>query len=143
MLLFAALPVSQQVEYTYPEFRSVNLRHGQMIERPPQARHEGAQIVTKNNRGDPSWSKPIESQAPQSVRVGAMRVVVPPSESDSTTALPPVRTDDEVARSRRRLYANVKISGAVIDGATMRDLRSRFTLPPVAPQLQPDEKPAR
>ena len=130
----------QQVEYTYPEFRSASLRRGQMIERPPQARHEGAQIVTKRNRGEPCWSKPNEYQAAQSVRVGAMRIAVHPPETDSVPVLPPVRTNEEVALSRRRLYTDAKTSGAVISGATMRDLRSRFTLPPVAPQLQ-QEKP--
>jgi hypothetical protein len=126
-----------QVEYTYGEFRSVDLRQEQMPERPPKARHEGAQIVTKNNRGEPSWSRP---QAPRpSIRtVGAMRVAHPTAggldDASTLPPLPPMRTKDEAAQSRRRLYADAPVSGAVINGATMKDLRSRFPLPSIAPE---------
>eukprot|EP01043_Picozoa_sp_COSAG02_P054250 COSAG02_NODE_6113_length_3790_cov_6.285559_5_plen_656_part_00 len=128
-----------QVEYSYPEFRSVSVRHEQRVPRRPKARYEGAQIVTKNNRGDPSWSKPPESQTPRSVLVGAMRVAVPPPASDRAPL--PIRTDHEVARSRDRLYTGAKTAAGAIDGATMKDLRSRFVLPPMPSQLQPG-KPA-
>lgn len=128
-----------QVEYSYPEFRSVSVRNEQHVPRRPKARHEGAQIVTKNNRGDPSWSKKPD-QMPRSVLVGAMRVAVPPPASDHAPL--PIRTDDEVARSRDRLYTGAKTAGRAIDGATMKDLRSRFVLPPMPSQLQPGNRPA-
>ena len=129
-----------QVQYSYAEFRSVNLRHEQKGTRPPQARHEGAQMTVKHNRGEPSWPKPPASQAAQSLRVGAMRVALPSHASESVPLLTP-RTNEEVASSRRRLYASVNTAVGSIDGATMRDLRSRFALPPVAPQPR-SNKPA-
>ena len=122
------------VEYTYGEFHSIDRRQEQKPERPPQARHEGAQIVTNNNRAEPSWAQKVEEQ---NLRlVGAMRVHVRPTGLDlgSLPALPASRTQGQAAQSRRRLYARPpQVGRGVVDGATLKDLRSRFELPPVMP----------
>jgi hypothetical protein len=102
--------------------------------RPPRARHEGAQIVTKNNRGEPQWAQKAQEQ---NLRlVGAMRVSMKPAEPSvgSLAPLPPPRSQAQATRSRGRLYAQpARVGWGALGGAARRGLRSRFALPPPAP----------